>query len=282
MKVLSWNVLSKNAPQMPVRGNENVMADATVATRAAGLERLIAGENPDLIGFQELSPPWRDWLRDHPVSGYGMVGGHTEKTGEAGFIFYRSGRFLPLFSGVFWLADGAPETPTVGWDARFDRICTYALFEALPSGKRFLMLDTHLDHEGKAARPNQAQTVLSRIGALRERAEKEFGAADCPVILVGDMNSTPDSEVYRLYTERLCDARAAAAETLPADLCTSPGFHWCGSAADLSRRGHVIDYIFVSPNVRAERYGMICTATNLCPYGPFLSDHNAVWAQLSF
>ena len=281
MKIMSFNVLSKDTAEQKTRGVKEVTVNGYVSARAPMLNQMLDGELPDVVGLQECSAPWRAWLGEHLNPKYACVGNHTKATGEAGYILYLKNKFQVLENGFFWLAEGAPQAPVVGWDAKFDRICCWALFECLQCGKRFLFLDTHLDHEGSIARPNQAIVILEQIKELTELAGRKYGIKDCPVILVGDMNSRPDSEAYAVYTSYLNDARVhSKGNTLPDEISTSPWFWYCESEADYCRNFHIIDYIFTSSNVTVQNYGMIHTCTNLCPYGAYISDHNAVIAEV--
>ncbi len=281
MKIMSFNVLSKDTAEQKTRGAAEMTVNGYVSARAPKFNDMLDGELPDIVGLQECSAPWRAWLGENLNEKYGCVGNHTKATGEAGYILYLKNKFKVLDNGFFWLADGAPQVPVVGWDARFDRICCWALFECIECGKRFLFFDTHLDHEGTVARPLQAAVIVEQIEQKKEMAKQRYGIADCPVILVGDMNSRPTSEAYAVYTKQLKDCRVhSEGKTLPAEISTSPWFWYCNSEADYCADSHIIDYIFVSSNITVQNYDMIHTCTNLCPYGAYISDHNAVIAEI--
>ena len=123
---------------------------------------------------------------------------------------------------------------------------------------------------------------MEQITRLRSRAAEICGEKDCPVILTGDMNSRPDTETYHIFTETMRDALHCAHQcTAEANEATSPGLYACDDPNKTLHNGHRIDYIFLSPEkIDAVRYSMIHTATNLCPYGEYISDHNAVIAEL--
>lgn len=283
MKIMSFNVLSKDTAELKTKGAAEATVNGYVSARAPMFNKMLDGELPDIVGLQECSAPWRAWLAENLNDKYTYVGTHTKATGEAGYILYLKNKFHVLEDGFFWLAEGAPQVPVVGWDARFDRICCWALFECIECGKKFLFFDTHLDHEGTVARPNQARVILDRIAAMKQMAREKYGIEDCPAILVGDMNSRPDTEAYAVYTNTLNDARVhSKGRTLPDELSTSPWFWYCKSEEDYCRNSHIIDYVFVTPNITVTDYDMIHTCTNLCPYDAYISDHNAVIADVSF
>ena len=62
---------------------------------------------------------------------------------------------------------------------------------------------------------------------------------------------------------------------LTAEDCSAPNYTLLGEDEPYPK-GKRIDYIFVSDAVVPLTYEMIHTATNRCPYGAFLSDHNAL------
>ena len=283
MRVMSFNVLSKDLPQKKVYGGEDLFTDARVSVRGLGLNAVLNGESVDIAGLQELSLPWRQWLTENLDGKYAAVGDHTKATGEAGYILYRKDKYEVLHSGRFWLAEGAPDEAVVGWDSKFDRLCVWALFTEKQNGKRFLFFDTHLDHIGVLARPRQASVIMKQIEKKQAYVRQSYGIENCPVILTGDMNSEPTTKTYVIYTSGLRDARVCSVgDTIEACYCTSPDFYLCESAEKYSRKGHIIDYIFVSENITVNSYSMVHTATKLCQYGEYISDHNAIFADVEF
>ncbi len=283
MKILSLNILCRDTPAVPVRGKDGCLTDATVANRSVGILKLLAAEKPDVFGVQEFSRPWSAWLETHEFPGYGKAGGATDHTAEGCYIFYRKEKLELLRDGSFWLAEGAPSVAAVGWDAKYDRICSYAFLKSRKNGSVFLMLNTHFDHVGEEARTNSAKLVLSELPKLRRIAEEHYHVAHCPAVLVGDLNALPSSDAYRILAGELADARfASAGKTVSDEYCTFSGFHWCDSPADYVKNNYIIDYIFTDRETCVKEFGMVAASTNLCPYGPFVTDHNVIWADLEF
>lgn len=125
-------------------------------------------------------------------------------------------------------------------------------------------MNTHLDHVGREARREGVNLVLKRVNEL---------AADAPVIVTGDFNATPDSDVISQVTDtenpfHLIDARSVAG------LVYGPAwtFHDFGNIP--YERRPLIDYIFVRNGLEVVKYGVLAEMEN----GEFLSDHAPVFA----
>ena len=274
MNVMSFNVLGMNR-ETQTASEPKKTVDATVATRGEKLNKLLVGEQIDIAGFQELTAPWRIWFRQELDSSYGFVGTPTRDTGEGGYIAYRKDKYEPVEKGVFWLYDGAPSTPAKYEESAFDRLCYWALFRVKSSGEYFLFMDTHLDHTGATAK--QAQVLVNQIPVITEQMKEQYSIRSLPVMLVGDMNSRPETEAYRILTSSLRDARLySKGATVDSRYATSPDFRWVESEADYRHDGHIIDYLMISRQITVNNYKMVWTSTNLCPYGEFISDHNAI------
>ena len=85
---------------------------------------------PDVLGVQEALPnqmgDMSSVLPEYSFIGVGRDDGKEQ--GEYSAIFYKRELFDVLDSGTFWLSP-TPEKPSLGWDAAYNRICTYALFK---------------------------------------------------------------------------------------------------------------------------------------------------------
>lgn len=57
-------------------------------------------------------------------------------SGEYSALFYKTDKFNIVKSGIFWLSE-TPDKVSMGWDAIYNRVCTYALFEDKVSGQLF-------------------------------------------------------------------------------------------------------------------------------------------------
>ena len=124
---------------------------------------------PDVFGVQEAKPNQvidiATTLHQYGCLGIGREG---EGKGESSNIYYKKERFTVEESNTFWLSE-TPNEISKGWDAAFNRVCTYALFNDLQTKKTFWVFNTHLDHVGEIARTKGIQLILSKIAALNKK-----------------------------------------------------------------------------------------------------------------
>lgn len=279
MKILSFNLYGINR-QTVTRSKPERPVDATSAHRGTLLRKLLVGEKIDIAGFQEMQPHWRNWIRDNLSDLYGTISAEFGDHKDANTMIYRKECFEALDFGSFYLVPGAPGIPAKNPESHFARVCLWVVLKELATEKHFLFLATHLDTV-ESVKSEQARVVVDSVEPLRDAVKTKYRIDDCQLILVGDMNSQPDAEQYPILTERLRDCRlASTGHTEDGVTSTSPGFTYCESEADYVRNGHIIDYVFVTEGIEVKEYTMIHAATNLCPYGEYISDHNAVIAEL--
>lgn len=241
--------------------------------RCAPICDLIAYEAFDLVGMQEVLKNQLDDLMARLSSDYACIGGGRDdgKTaGEYAPILYRKERFDLLGSGLFWLSQ-TPDRPSVGWDAKYPRICTWVRLRDRTSGKTLFFLNTHFDHVGENARLESARLLAGWI----ERHGK--GGA---VVLTGDFNVDQRSPSYRelLKAGVLSDSYQVASVRM-APNGTVNGFD-PGKWSD--RR---IDHVLVTPGVEVLRYGLLtdvywASDSSGSPVVRTLSDHYPVSVYL--
>ncbi len=196
--------------------------------------RTVREANPDVIGTQELLKTQGDdivrALPRYRWFGRDRDGGHK---GEHMGVFYRTDRLRLVRSGDFWLSE-TPEVPgKISWGANLPRMVTWGVFETTGKTKRrFLMADTHFAHRGaedEEARNRSAALIAERLPAI---------APGLPIVLTGDLNTTPDSAAVRRLTAFLTDAsRLARTADAP-----SGTFH---DFTGMPEAGKWIDYILV-------------------------------------
>lgn len=155
--------------------------------------------HPDCFGVQEAVPQQmidiKQSLKNYNFVGVGRDDGADK--GEYSAIFYDTEKLEVLDSGTFWLSE-TPEKPSKGWDAAYNRICTYALFKMKKGGKKFWAFNTHFDHVGDMARAESSKLILEQIS--------KFNTKNYPVILTGDFNLTDDSLPIKTISKELNDS----------------------------------------------------------------------------
>lgn len=218
----------------------------------------------DVLGTQEVLhnqlEDLKQRLPEYEVIGVGREDG--KEKGEYSALWFKKNRFDLLDSGYFWLSE-TPEVPgSKGWDGACERIASWAKLRDKTSGKELFALNTHLDHVGVVARREGISLILDKVNEL---------SGGLPVIVTGDFNSEPESDVIKHVTdatnpEHLTDARLAS------PIVYGPGwsFHDFGKIPYQHRP--LIDYVFVRNGFDVLRYGVLAETENEA----FLSDHAPV------
>lgn len=226
---------------------------------------MIRQERPTVMGLQEAQPHQITYLAkncpDYAWYGLGRdTGAIPPETAsyaaeECMAVFYLTTEVELLDKGTFWLSQ-TPDIPSKGWDAAYNRTCTWGLFEHKASGKRFYHLNTHLDHQGATAREESIKLIASKI--------KQFNTESYPVFLTADFNSDTTDNIFAPLFRTMRDARRTASDT--DSEATYNGYK--------TTSAYKLDHIFYSG----------CTAslfkTLTGNYGaPYISDHYPVKAR---
>jgi endonuclease/exonuclease/phosphatase family metal-dependent hydrolase len=221
--------------------------------------RMLRSEDPDVIGMQELFKLQGDELvarlPQYAWFGEGRRGGDDD---EHMGVFYRKNRLRVLDSGNFWLSD-TPEVPgSRTWGNLYPRLVTWARFERIGDGATFILYNTHLPYRDvdEAARARAADLIRARLDNLPRNES---------VILVGDFNTTANSQVHATLTAALADAWLASPER------SGPGGTFHGFTGRPERR---IDWILFR-GLKAMRVRTVTTHAE----GRYPSDHFPVIAE---
>ncbi|MBQ2915841.1 MAG: endonuclease/exonuclease/phosphatase family protein [Clostridia bacterium] len=218
---------------------------------------LILQESPDIIGLQESTVEWVAVLNERLSDKYGILGHGREKKldGESNNALYKKDKFDLLESDTLWLTD-TPDVCSRHPESACYRILTYQFLERKTDGKRFLHVNTHLDHVSEAARVSQAQILTSWI--------KDNFNSSVPTVLTGDFNCGSETKEY----QTIIDADYSVTNIYGESVRTYQGYSETGGA--------VIDFIFVNEMFPAISY-------KVCPEkmdGQWISDHNAIVSEL--
>ena len=185
------------------------LADNTIAKRQPRILSLIEKYQPDSLGIQECSAPWRTYF-DNNLSklGYKRIG--ASKNQKIGII-YNAKKLKPVASGSFWLTED-PENLKIskewstGSDGLTERLGMYVVFEIVATGERYVHFNTHVDtNKNSTIQTKQTEVLLNYI----DKITKENGGI--PAVLTGDFNYTMDSPAYDTLTGKsLGDAKKLA------------------------------------------------------------------------
>ncbi len=229
--------------------------------RAPLMLDLIAQENPDVIGFQEVSNGIQDYFRQHLTDTYLLAGcgRNADLRGEAMLVAYKKDVFECEEVRNFWLS-ATPDVPgsNFGGDqSSCPRMATAVRLKHHDSAQDFWFVNTHLDHKGEQARLFGAMELLQFISSLKK-----------PYVLTGDMNAFPDAPEIKLLTD------FGSGDTDATTLLDGT-FHNYGRL----ERPVKIDYVFTDlPHDKRQSY-MVPAAPN--ENGTYPSDHCPIFAYVT-
>ncbi|MBN7811693.1 endonuclease/exonuclease/phosphatase family protein [Algoriphagus sp. H41] len=233
--------------------------------RASKVIHLVQFHKIGLLGTQEgLHHQIKELSQGLGYEYLGVGRDDGAEKGEYTAILFDPKRYKLEDSGTFWLSP-TPDTPSKGWDASLNRICSWGKFKD-QDGKRFFVFNIHYDHIGQEAREESSKLVAAKA--------KEINASNLPAIWMGDFNVTPDNPAYQTITSSPVWKDARLISKLPAygPAGTFTGFDW------EKMPDGIIDHIFVSGKVDVLRHGILTDN-----YGKkYPSDHFPVMVELAF
>lgn len=229
--------------------------------RAPLVKQNIEKYDPDSFGMQEVTEKWYEILKEtFPAYGYVGVGRDKDLGGEASPIFYKKDKYELIDGGTFWLSK-TPDKPSKGWDAMFNRVCTYAVLKDKETGFTYAHFNAHFDHLGVIARQESVAVVTKKIAEI---------APDMPVVFTGDLNENSESEMYSsVIASGFSDSRV-----LSGSEDNGGTFH---GYSDLTTKELPIDFIFANGYVKSvSSYSVDRNKLN----GIYPSDHHPVASTL--
>ena len=217
---------------------------------------LMHEEKPTVFGLQEACPDQMDYMTKN-LPEYGHIGvgrDDGKRKGEFMAIFYKKDEIELLDGGTFWLSE-TPDEVSKGWDAACFRTCTWTKLKVKATGKKFVYLNTHLDHKGKVAREESIKLIVKRA--------EELAGESLPVFITADFNSPTSNAIFKPMQEAMLDARIEAPVT------DERGTLNCWGTTP---PGVVIDHIFYR-GAEAQKFEVLRDKD----YGaPYVSDHYPV------
>ena len=215
-----------------------------------------ASLKPTVFGLQEACPDQMDYMVEN-LPEYGHIGvgrDDGKRKGEFMSIFYKKEEVEFIDGGTFWLSE-TPDQVSKGWDAACFRTCTWALLKKKDTGKKFVYMNTHLDHMGKVAREESIKLIVKRA--------EELTGGKLPVFITADFNSPTSNAIFKPMQEAMLDARVEAPVT------DDRGTLNCWGTTP---PGVVIDHVFFR-GAEAQKFEVLRDKD----YGaPYVSDHYPV------
>ncbi len=232
--------------------------------RAPYVVDCVLKNKPDSVGFQEVSPDWYGWLKDG-LKGYAFTGDarNGDGTGESSPVFYNSEKYDCTDSGTFWLSE-TPDKASKGWDAMYNRVCTYAILRDKQTGFTYAHFNAHFDHIGFVARCESVSLVSQKIASL---------CPDIPVIFTGDLNDNEGGVMYGRITDTgLRDSKFLAEKSED-----SGTYHGYSKITELTRT-KPIDFVFVNAYCKSVASYEVLTEKY---DGIYSSDHHPLKVMLT-
>ncbi len=231
----------------------NIYYASLTQDRKESVRQTILRFLPDTVGLQEATPEWMKYLQASMGDIYDSVGLGRDggSNGEHSAILYRKDRFDLIETGTKWMSE-TPDAVSKFEESSLNRIFTYAILSEKKSGTEIMVVNTHLEHTSSTARERQVGVLLEFL--------KNY--TRYPIVLSGDFNATPESNVYRTVTAALADSSEIAKTAERRST-----YHNYGKSAAR------IDYAFVSSqNIEVSHYQVITEKMN----GMLPSDHYAL------
>lgn len=226
----------------------------------------IKNQDLDVIGFQEVLPHVKKDLINL-LKNYVILGTERDEnlTDESNIIAIKINRFSIINSETFWLSDTPCVRGSVGIHTNsLPRVCTYTtLFDKI-NEKYLRIFNTHLDHMSQQVRLDNIKPILSKI-------EKLYKNIPCPIVIMGDFNSTPNSAELNCLINNSAVKIKDVSDLYNCEIDYT--FHNFNNKNDFCK----IDYILTSETVNCEKLYLGTDNEN----GIFLSDHYPVVAHLN-
>jgi endonuclease/exonuclease/phosphatase family metal-dependent hydrolase len=238
------------------------------ANRKARVASMVRFHGADVVGLQEaLRNQIADLEAALPHFGWFGTGRSAARDGEHCAVLFRRDRLEVLAESTFWLSETPEVAGSQAWDAALPRIVTWGKLRDRRTSAVFHLFNTHFDHRGETARRESARLLLRKVA--------EIAGPAGPVVVTGDLNTTPDSEPYRILTTGE-GARGGLVDALHASSCPNhgPTSSWNGFKA--IQPGRRIDFILVRPPVAVLQHGILSDTFD----GRFPSDHLPVIAEV--
>jgi endonuclease/exonuclease/phosphatase family metal-dependent hydrolase len=232
------------------------------SARRPVMAQLLLDELPTVLGTQEgLYGQLLDIAHDLPEHydwvGLGRAGGSHD---EFMAVFFDTLRLQPLEFDHHWLSATPNVVGSRSWGNNVIRMVTWIRFADRLTGKQFVLVNTHFDHESENSRLRSAEFVHDRVEALA-----------LPVVLTGDFNAAATaSPTYDILT-----TGAGLTDTWLAGPRTTPAYGTFHGYGPLVPNGPRIDWILTR--------GAVVEAAAINTYtrnGQYPSDHLPVQAVI--
>lgn len=233
--------------------------------RRSLLTSTLLAHNPDIIATQEGR---YDQLKEFEklLGDYQIIDQHRSWIKERMYptIFVRKNIFEILKSEDLWLSETPDLAGSLSFGSAFPRLMTWMKVQPKNSKLNFLVVNTHLDHIKKETRAEQMKVLLQEIKRIKEPTSN--------LILMGDFNDSPDSEIRTILQNEIPDLKDTWKCFHSHEETSHHTFN--GLCPDGSR----IDWILVQENLGIES----CEMDKSQSEGRYPSDHFPIVCRIKF
>lgn len=232
--------------------------------RKKSVVTMLQNSGAEIFGVQEALDDQMQYLQsslnDFASVGCGRDDG--KKAGEYAAIFYNKKIFNCEKSGTFWLSENPTLPGSRSWGSACTRICTWAVFQIISSGKNILVCNTHFDHISSEARINSAKMVLAFADSISHLK---------PIIIMGDLNAASTDSCVQTFLQNsngylhLCEEKSPSKVTLT--------YHGWGKE---NKSDSPIDHVIISSEIFCLDYKVLREKIN----HRFVSDHYPLMVRL--
>jgi endonuclease/exonuclease/phosphatase family metal-dependent hydrolase len=219
----------------------------------------------DIIGTQEVKGNMFKDLKEN-MKEYNIIGDPRSKknSSERNNILILKKHSIEEYR-TFWLSKNPNEIGSRVWYSLFPRICTTAVIK-LDNDKKVRICNSHLDNLLPKAREYELKKLMEVIERQQEKEE-------LPIILMGDFNDTPESNLIKKFKE----GKLSRKKLIPVqDKNKSLYNEVTRDKFKRSEKGVHIDYIFVSEEIEVINAEIIKYNIN----GKYPSDHYPLMADI--
>lgn len=230
----------------------------SVVERAPRVENVVKKYDADIVGFQEVTPQWLEYLTSFFSNEYEIYNVYrAHNSHESTPIMWKKNKFECLDKGILWLSE-TPNEESIAWDTwNCPRILTYAKLKSKENGEVFTHINTHFGFG------DECQTKSAKI--ITDFSKNQ---CDNKVIITGDFNMKPDTVGYAEMTKHFSDVNAKTQKDF------SVTFHGYYVGDEPSH----IDYCFISN-------AFVPLSSKLMDEkfdGKFPSDHYGIYSVVEY
>jgi endonuclease/exonuclease/phosphatase family metal-dependent hydrolase len=192
LTVATYNLLNRNvhhAKNYP-SWNQTTLAISAWARR----------EQIYILCTQEGVPRMISHLQ-RALSSYTVIGAPRSldpAVGETASLFFKADRFELIDYGQFWLSEQPRIFASKGGDSALPRIATWLKLQNKFNAHKIIVLNTHFDHHGRAAKANSASLIAEQL--------RQINPEGLETLICGNFNVSANHQSLRPISENFTAA----------------------------------------------------------------------------